>query len=72
MSSDLPIRVGDIVNIAFPACDYLGIILQEHEYPGIVKIKIPGYGWADLSSSRCSHATTKERKEYFKDVLKYG
>ena len=64
-------KKGDIVNRAFPACDYLGIILQEPER-GVVKVKIPDYGWADLSLSRCSHATTKERKEYFKDVLKYG
>lgn len=68
---DESFKKGDVVNIAFPACDYLGTILRKQKFD-IVKVKIPGYGWADLSLSRCSHATAKQRKEYFKEVLKYG
>lgn len=68
---DKPLKKNDVVNIVFPTCGYLGIILQELKF-GLVKVKIPGYGWADISLSRCTRATAKEQKEYFKEVLKYG
>ncbi len=68
---DETFKKNDVVNITFPSCNYLGIILRELKF-GLVKVYVPGYGWADISSSRCSHATTKERKEYFKEVLTYG
>lgn len=68
---DETLKKNDVVNITFPSCYYLGTILREHEL-GLVRVKIPGYGWADISLSRCKHATMKERKQYFKEVLKYG
>ena len=77
MENNLAIRVGSIVTLKSTLIDskmcHIGKVLRMNIWDGIrgVEIMIPGKHTLKISLERCYNATEKERKTYFKDVLKY-
>ena len=76
MENNLEIRVGSIVilksYIDGEMC-HIGKVLRMNIWGGIggVEIMMPGKPTLEISLERCYNATEAERKEYFKNVLKY-
>lgn len=69
MNDDPPITVGSIVRVGTET----GIVLRMNVWnPGGVHIGLPGSGMIQVPLERCYVATEAERKEYFKEILKYG
>jgi len=73
---DPPISVGSIVSIqsadskGIPG--YIGIVVATNVWePGGRRISIPGIGEVETGLDRCYNATEAERKQYFKNRLKY-
>lgn len=81
MTSDPPIHVGSIVRVKIAWWSYVGIVVAENIWePGGYRIFVPGEigitGVIGKTVERplelCYNATEKERKLYFKNVLKYN
>lgn len=69
-NSNSPIKVGSIVRVG---TEHTGIVLRMNVWqPGGLHISLPGSGMIQVPLERCYIATEAERKEYFKEVLKYG
>ena len=71
-----PIRVGSIVSIRSSNSEkipgYIGVVIETNVWePGGRRISIPGIGEVETGLDKCYNATEAERKEYFKNVLKY-
>jgi len=77
MAKNSPIKVGSIVSVRSPTPQHLkgytGIVTESGVWkPGGMRIRIPGIGKVETALEKCYNATEAERKEYFKEVLKYG
>lgn len=73
---NLPISVGSIVSIRSADSKnipgYIGIVIETNVWePGGRRISIPGIGEVETGLDKCYNATEAERKEYFKNALKY-
>ena len=70
MAKNSSIKVGSIVRIG---TECTGTVLRTNVWqPGGLHISLPGSGMIEVPLERCYNATEAERKEYFKEVLKYG
>jgi len=68
VGSIVSIRSADSKNIP----GYIGIVVETNVWePGGRRIYIPGIGEVETGLDKCYNATEAERKEYFKNVLKY-
>jgi hypothetical protein len=66
--ADKPIQIGDIIWAGDPG--YVGRARQIN--PVTIFVETSGSEWTVMTKDCCSHATKSQRKEYFKNILKYG
>ena len=77
MAKNSPIKTGSIVSYTDHEKIWVGIVVRMNTWnPVGLQVKVPGkfsaFMSVELPLERCYNATEAERKEYFKEVLKYG